>query len=106
MMNRKKHTKLIRNYSICSAVAVLAAVSLGTGQQVQASDSVQIPYPNAQEYLKEHGGDVGKLSLALQLYFGGLKEYIEHELKNGKQGPAGPAGPRGERGPQGETGPA
>ncbi|WP_231196930.1 hypothetical protein [Streptococcus equi] len=84
MMNRKKHTKLIRNYSICSAVAVLAAVSLGTGQQVQASDSN--PYPDAMKYLEGHDGDVGKLSLQLQLYFGGLKEYIEYELKNGKQG--------------------
>ncbi|KIS19777.1 LPXTG cell wall anchor domain-containing protein [Streptococcus equi] len=104
-MNRKKHTKLIRNYSICSAVAVLAAVSLGTGQQVQASDSN--PYPNAQEYLNDHKGDVNNLSQGLQLYFGRLKEYIESELKNGKQGPAGPAGPagpRGERGPKGERG--
>lgn len=102
-MNRKKHTKLIRNYSICSAVAVLAAVSLGTGQQVQASDSVR--FPNVRDYIQEeYNGDVEKLSRSLQIYFGNLKEYIEFQFENRNQGPAGPQGPRGETGPAGPAG--
>ncbi|HEL0985604.1 TPA: collagen-like protein, partial [Streptococcus equi subsp. equi] len=104
MMNRKKHTKLIRHYSICSAVAVLAAVSLGTGQDVQASEPN--PYPDVRRFLDEkYDGDVDKLSKQLQGYFGSLREYIEFELKNGKQGPAGPQGPKGDKGDPGEPGP-
>lgn len=107
MMNKIKHTKLMRRYGVCSLAVTLAAVaSLGTAGNVRAEPKKLTDYPDPAKTINWRKLGDEEVRKYLHTLKGFFESYLENlEQRANQPGPVGPAGPRGERGEVGPQGP-